>query len=261
VANRLTTTAKADKIEFLHDEGGYNYRLTNILAALGVAQLEKLKEYVEAKRNIARRYAALFADCDEIHIPPEPAECQSTFWMYTVRLNRPARPVIDRLIEHGIMARPIWVPLHRLPAFKNEFNVGYTVADDLYTHAISLPCSVSLSENEIATVARQLTLAINEMPEVIDQNSRAGYLTRSRNTLRNWLKDLQMQLDELAYSMRDRLGTRCKVSAHRKPIARYRPAGKGTRLKTVERSGRRLQPRPECLCGAFRRAMSVVSRT
>ena len=70
VANRLTTTAKADKIEFLHDEGGYNYRLTNILAALGVAQLEKLKEYVEAKRNIARRYAALFADCDEIHIPP-----------------------------------------------------------------------------------------------------------------------------------------------------------------------------------------------
>ena len=131
---------------------------------------------MEAKRNIARRYAAMFADCDEIHIPPEPAECQSTFWMYIVRLNRPARPVIDRLIEHGIMARPIWVPLYRLPAFKNVFNVGSTVADDLYTHAISLPCSVSLSEDQLGKVARELILAINEMPEVIDQKGKSRLL-------------------------------------------------------------------------------------
>jgi perosamine synthetase len=162
-ARHLTTTAKVDKIEFFHDEVAYNYRLTNISAALGVAQLEKLKEYVEAKRNIARRYATLFAGCDGINTHPEPAGCQSTFWMYTVRLNRRARPLIDRLIERGIMARPIWVPLHRLPVFRNVFDVGSTIADDLYAHAISLPCSVSLSENEIATVARQLILAINGM--------------------------------------------------------------------------------------------------
>jgi perosamine synthetase len=167
-ARHLTTTAKADKIEFFHDEVGYNYRLTNVSAALGVAQLEKLTEYVETKRNIARRYATLFAGCDAIHIHPEPAGCQSTFWMYTVRLNRQARPLIDRLIERGIMARPIWVPLHRLPVFKNVFDVGSTVADDLYTQAISLPCSVSLSENELATVAGQLILAINEMRGITD---------------------------------------------------------------------------------------------
>jgi perosamine synthetase len=176
-AKHLTTTAKADKIEFFHDEVGYNYRLTNISAALGVAQLEKLKEYVEAKRNIARRYAALLAGCDAIAMHPEPSGCRSTFWMYSVRLNRQARPVIDRLIQHGITARPIWVPLHRLPAFKKAvYSAGSAIAEDFYYRGISLPCSVSLSENEIATVARQLILALNEMPEVINQNSKSGLL-------------------------------------------------------------------------------------
>jgi dTDP-4-amino-4,6-dideoxygalactose transaminase len=68
------------------------------------------------------------------------------------------------------------VPLHRLPVFKNVFDVGSTVADELYTHAISLPCSVSLTETEIATVARELILAIDEMPEVIDQKGKSRLL-------------------------------------------------------------------------------------
>jgi dTDP-4-amino-4,6-dideoxygalactose transaminase len=100
--------------------------------------------------------------------------------MYTVRLNRQARPVIDRLIEHGIMARPLWVPLHRLPAFKKDvYNVGSAVADDLYWHAISLPCSVSLTENEIAAVAEELIYAINEMPDGVDQNGKNQLLAPS----------------------------------------------------------------------------------
>jgi perosamine synthetase len=164
-AKHLTTTARADKIEFVHDEVGYNYRLTNIAAALGVAQLEQLKDYVEAKQNIARRYAASFVSCDGIRIHPEPAECQSTFWMYTVRLNRQARPVIDRLIDRGIMARPIWVPLHRLPVFKNVFDAGSTVANDLYGHAVSLPCSVGITDSEIRKVAKELVLVLDAKPQ------------------------------------------------------------------------------------------------
>jgi perosamine synthetase len=176
-AKHLTTTAKADKIEFFHDEVGYNYRLTNISAALGVAQLEKLKEYVEAKRNIARRYAALFGDCDAIDMHPEPAGCRSTFWMYSVRLNRQARPVIDRLIQHGITARPIWVPLRRLPVFKKTvYSVGSAIAEDFYCHALSLPCSVGLVENEIVTVAHELVRAVNEMPDGVDQNGKKELL-------------------------------------------------------------------------------------
>ena len=164
-AKHLTTTAKADKIEFVHDEVGYNYRLTNIAAALGVAQLEQLQDYVKAKRNIARRYAALFAGCNGIELHPEPLGCQSTFWMYTVKLNRPARPVIDRLIDRGIMARPIWVPLHRLPVFKNVFDAGSTVANDLYGHAVSLPCSVGITDSEIRKVAKELVLVLDAKPQ------------------------------------------------------------------------------------------------
>jgi perosamine synthetase len=163
-AKHLTTTAKTDKIEFFHDEVGYNYRLTNICAALGVAQLEKLDEYIAIKRGIAERYEQLFDDNEDIDVHPEPSNCRSTFWMYTVRLNQKARPIRDQLITNGIMARPLWTPLHRLPAFTgNVHAVAVSVADDLYDRAISLPCSVSLIEDEMARVAQDLVRSIREL--------------------------------------------------------------------------------------------------
>jgi perosamine synthetase len=156
-AKHLTTTAKADKIEFIHDEVGYNYRLTNICAALGVAQLEVLSEYVGIKRLIAKRYATLLSDCDAIQPHPEPAACQSTFWMYTVRLNCESRELIGRLIRKGIMARPVWVPLHRLAAFADNVHAeGKSVGEDLYARAVSLPCSVNLGDDDMVFIARSL---------------------------------------------------------------------------------------------------------
>ena len=146
-AKHLTTTAKADKIEFYHDEVGYNYRLTNIAAALGVAQLEKLDEYVEIKRGIAARYTEGFKDCAGVTVHPEPPHCRSIFWMYSVTLAAGSRPVMRRLNEQGIMARPIWVPMHRLPAFSGHCHVVKAVeAERFYERSLSLPCSVSLTE-------------------------------------------------------------------------------------------------------------------
>jgi perosamine synthetase len=163
-AKHLTTTAKTDPVEFFHDEVGYNYRLTNICAALGVAQLEKLDEYTAIKRGIAKRYAQFFKDCEDIEVHPERSNCRSTFWMYTVRLNQKARPIIDQLITNWIMARPLWTPLHWLPAFTgNVYAVEVSVADDLYDRAISLPCSVSLIEDEMARVAQDLVRSIREL--------------------------------------------------------------------------------------------------
>ena len=148
-AKHLTTTAKADKIEFFHDEVGYNYRLTNIAAALGVAQLEKLDEYVEIKRAIAGRYAAAFGDNRHIRTHREPADCRSTFWMYSIRLDRAARPEIDKLNADGIMARPLWVPLHRLPVFKDScFIYNAEQCDQLHAAGLSLPCSVGLTTKD-----------------------------------------------------------------------------------------------------------------
>ena len=156
-AKHLTTTAKVDKIEFLHDEVGYNYRLTNIAAALGVAQLEKLDEYVEIKRGIAARYAEFFKNNPHIEVHPEPQHCRSIFWMYSLMLNRSARPVIDSLNTEGVMSRPIWIPIHKLPAFSGgAFQFNPTTAESLYRCGLSLPCSVGITEAQVDRVLHLL---------------------------------------------------------------------------------------------------------
>ncbi len=156
-AKHLTTTAKADKTEFYHDVVGYNYRLTNVAAAMGVAQLQQLDPYVEIKRKIARRYRELFAMHSGLTLHPEPAHCRSTFWMYSLLLGKKARPVVDRLNAAGIQSRPIWVPLHRLPAFGQCYRAAaLTVADELYACGLSLPGSVGISDAQICKVSELL---------------------------------------------------------------------------------------------------------
>ncbi|MDE2059268.1 MAG: DegT/DnrJ/EryC1/StrS family aminotransferase, partial [candidate division NC10 bacterium] len=156
-ARHLTTTAKADKIEFFHDEVGYNYRLTNIAAALGVAQLEKLDEYVKIKRGIAARYAELLKNNPHIKAHPAPQHCRSTFWMYSVMLDRVARPVIDSMMREGVMSRPIWIPIHKLPAFSDgAFQFNVTAAETLHRSGLSLPCSVEITEAQVGRVLNLL---------------------------------------------------------------------------------------------------------
>jgi perosamine synthetase len=159
-AKHLTTTAKADKIEFFHDMVGYNYRLTNVAAAMGVAQLEQLDRYVEIKRGIAQRYRELLAHNPTITLHPEPHHCCSTFWMYSVVLDHTARPVVDKLNSEGIGARPIWVPLHLLPAFEKAFTYDTAAtATALYRRGLSLPCSVGITDDQIKRCSEQLLTA------------------------------------------------------------------------------------------------------
>jgi len=145
-AKHLSTTAKADPVEFYHDALGYNYRLTNLSAALGVGQLEVLDDHVARKRDIAARYQKAF-DCTPqiLQTHPEPENCQSTFWMFTVSLDCPARPVVDALGKVGIVSRPLWRPMFELPAMEGSSqwgSLGESVA--LCRSAISLPCSANL---------------------------------------------------------------------------------------------------------------------
>jgi perosamine synthetase len=159
-ARHLSTTAKADRIEFLHDEVGYNYRLTNIAAAMGLAQLEQLSGFVEIKRKTAEAYGRGLEGRPGIRrTHPEPAGCRSTFWMYTVQLDRPARPDIDRLNAAGVLCRPLWLPLPGLPAFEGKaFSAPVPVAESLHASCVSLPCSVGLTEEERARVIEDLVL-------------------------------------------------------------------------------------------------------
>lgn len=156
-ARHLTTTAKADDIEFYHDEVGYNYRMTNVAAAMGVAQLEQVDAFVETKRRHADLYRRLFASAPSIRAHPEPADCRSTFWLYTVSLDRPSRPVIEAMNARNVLCRPLWMPLRRLPAFETaSYAFECEVSDRLYERAISLPCSVGLDEARLRDVVSLL---------------------------------------------------------------------------------------------------------
>jgi perosamine synthetase len=160
-AKYLTTQAKDDPIEYVHGEVGYNYRLTNIQAAMGCAQMERLDQFITAKRRIARAYTEAFADVPGITPMREAVWAESIFWMYTVLVEareygEESRALLRRLAREGIQARPLWQPLHQSKVFAGAQCVGGEVAEELNRRALSLPCSVGLSEAEQSAVIEAL---------------------------------------------------------------------------------------------------------
>jgi perosamine synthetase len=150
-ARHLTTQAKADPIEYIHDEVGYNYRLTNIQAAVGVAQLEQLDAFVAAKRRIAATYARTLGGLPGITPMPEAPWARCSFWLYSVLIDPrafgiDARQLLHGLRAHGIESRPLWQPLHLSPAHRGSFATDCSVAERLNATALSLPSSVGLTE-------------------------------------------------------------------------------------------------------------------
>jgi perosamine synthetase len=149
-ARYLTTQAKDDPIEYVHNALGYNYRLTNMLAAMGCAQMEQLDTFVEAKRQIAKRYQESMASVAGVHLPEEADWAFSSFWMYTVLIDETVSPLdsrklIQELADQKIQTRPLWQPIHRSRAHSNAASPPSPNADTLYRQAISLPCSVGLT--------------------------------------------------------------------------------------------------------------------
>ena len=157
-AKYLTTQAKDDEIENIHHEIGFNYRLTNLQAAMGCAQMEHLDDHVARKRRIATSYSQAFRDLPGITPMREAAWAFSIFWMYTILLDKEkygmdSRTLLKRLNKQGIQARPLWQPLHRSSAHAKNQAYRIDTADALYRDALSLPCSVGLSESDLATIS------------------------------------------------------------------------------------------------------------
>jgi perosamine synthetase len=151
-ARYLTTQAKDDPIEYVHNSVGYNYRLTNMLAAMGCAQMEQLDAYVESKRRIAKRYQDSLGSLPGIHLPEEADWAFSTFWMYTPLIDEEqtginSRKLLSELNEKKIQTRPLWQPIHRSPAHDSLGSRSCPNADAIHGQAISLPCSVGLSHS------------------------------------------------------------------------------------------------------------------
>ncbi|PYO18029.1 MAG: LegC family aminotransferase, partial [Candidatus Rokuibacteriota bacterium] len=144
-ARYLTTQARDPGPEWIHREVGFNYRLTNLHAALGVAQLEQLDSFVERKRATARAYSRDLAALKGVTPLEEASWAVSSYWMYSVLLDDSwgdVRALIRRGNADGIQLRPLWRPLHTQPAFAGCRADRIDVAIRLYDRGVSLPCSV-----------------------------------------------------------------------------------------------------------------------
>jgi aminotransferase in exopolysaccharide biosynthesis len=143
-AKHLTTTAKIPHpYEFVHDEVGYNYRLPNLNAALGCAQLEQLPAFLASKRTLAARYIEFFKDSDLQPIV-EPVGCRSNYWLNGVICHDGAQrdALLKATNDAGVMTRPIWALMTRLPIYANALRGPLDNAEWLEARVVNLPSSV-----------------------------------------------------------------------------------------------------------------------
>lgn len=148
-AKHLTTTAKQPhRWAFIHDEMGWNYRMPNINAALGVAQLEQLDGFVAAKRRLAARYAEVFDRIEGARFVMEPPGTASNYWLNAIVLDDDSGAARDALLETthaaGLLTRPAWTPMHLLPMFTSAPRADLSVTESIHRRLVNLPSSAAL---------------------------------------------------------------------------------------------------------------------
>ncbi|MFY9328442.1 MAG: DegT/DnrJ/EryC1/StrS family aminotransferase, partial [Georgfuchsia sp.] len=150
-AKHLTTTAKLPHAwEYRHDEIGYNYRMPNLNAALGCAQLEQLLVMLVAKRELFQRYQAAFAPVTGIKLMAEPEKCQSNYWLQAVLLDseqaNQRNPILQATNDASLMTRPVWILMHELAPFKDCPHMDLSGAKSLSQRLINIPSSSVLGQ-------------------------------------------------------------------------------------------------------------------
>ena len=145
LAKHITTTAKKPHPwRFEHDRIGYNYRLPNINAALGCAQMEKLPQILRNKRETARAYRNFFADFDEIEFIDEPIDCISNFWLNAILLKdvQAREAFLKETNENKVMTRPAWILMNELQMFKDCIAADLSVSQEISDRLVNIPSSV-----------------------------------------------------------------------------------------------------------------------
>jgi perosamine synthetase len=148
---------------FYHTELGYNFRMTNLQAAIALAQLEKIDQHVEIKRRNAAAYTARLKDIACLKLPVEKDRVKNVYWMYGIELRDDARmdnqEFARKLREKGVDTRPFFIGMHEQPVFhrmglfKNE---SYPVAEKLARRGLYLPSGLALREEQIESVSQAL---------------------------------------------------------------------------------------------------------
>lgn len=162
----LSTQAKDDELNYIHHNIGYNYRMTNLQAAVGVAQLEQLEEFISVKKSNYERYEELMLDVEAIKLLPFSSQIRTNYWFYSAVIADDKRikrdELIKRLSEANIQTRPIWGLIHEQrpyqgnQAYKIEKAIGYQ------QQVVNLPCSSNLSHQEVDYVVDTIKRIVKE---------------------------------------------------------------------------------------------------
>ena len=154
-ARNLTTQAKEEGIEYIHNSVGYNYRMNNVLAALGLAQLETIEERVARKHENFTKYAQVLGPAHASRLLKQPAWSEANQWFYAyVCSDAPAKEaLLQACLSEGIQARPLWYPIHLQTPYREMQSYEIERACWFYDRLVNIPCSVALTPDDIAEVA------------------------------------------------------------------------------------------------------------
>lgn len=156
----LSTQAKDDSLNYIHNEIGYNYRMTNLQAALGIAQLEQLNEFIKRKEKNYYIYKEGFRNSKDCKILSFHCNCKPNYWFYSLFIKSKTTLSINEIIlslqKKGIQTRPLWGLIHKQKPYKNDIAYGIEKSCFYSNCIINLPCSTNLQRNEIDYVINQI---------------------------------------------------------------------------------------------------------
>ena len=147
--------------KYWHDFVGFNYRMTNLQAAIGCAQLERINEFVSAKRKLADFYNKILGEIGCFVLPPQEDWAVNGYWLYTALLKKDAgisrNELMDKMLKNGVETRPAFYPLHQMPPYKNyPTKSSFENADYISEQGISFPSSVNITEQELENIKQAL---------------------------------------------------------------------------------------------------------
>jgi perosamine synthetase len=155
-AKHLTTQAKSDPFEYMHDEIGYNYRLVNVAAAMGVAQMEQLPGFLQRKNEIISFYKSELTGVGDISFQQVNEYVQPNWWLPTIMTEK-QKDVLKILNDHKMQSRPFWVPMNQLRMFKDDIYYNLTDrSNHVYQHCLSIPCSTNITNEQLQAVAGKI---------------------------------------------------------------------------------------------------------
>lgn len=155
-AKHLTTQAKSDPFEYIHDEIGYNFRLVNVLAAMGVAQMEQLPGFIQRKKEVDALYRSELQGVGDIRFQEVKEEVNPNCWLFTFMTEK-QRDALKVLNESQMQSRPFWVPMNKLRMFTDDVYYQHDDKSDyIYQRCLSIPCSTNITDDEVRAVAAKI---------------------------------------------------------------------------------------------------------